>query len=159
MSVKDLLIRQLKRAVDDLFRSVRAMPGEKITWQTSETARTPLDILQECALSLKWPQSILGNKQPTFDLPEEEFQKIQAERARLTSVDACEETARKNLAETIEFIRSYPEDDLDRVISLPFAPNLDLTVAEILASPYWNITYHLGQINYIQTMYGDRENH
>jgi len=25
--------------------------------------------------------------------------------------------------------------------------------------PYWNITYHLGQINYIQTLYGDSVMH
>lgn len=157
ITTKEFLILQLQRAVDDLFRSARAMPEEKLTWQTSETSRTPLDILQECAQSLKWPQHLLRDitETPTT----EAFQAMQTERAQWTTIDACESAARKNLAETIEFIKSYPEDDLNRVISLPFVPNLNLTVAEILASPYWNLTYHLGQINYVQTMYGDREMH
>ncbi len=152
MLLKDFLCLQLSRAVDDLFRSARAMPPEKLAWQASETSRTPSDILRECALSLKWPQSILSgtdlNSQPAQGEEEQEM-----------DLDACEALARKNLTETIDFIRSYPEDDLDRVISLPFAPELNLTVAEILASPYWNITYHLGQINYVQMAYGDREMH
>ena len=63
------------------------------------------------------------------------------------------------MAETLDYIENYPEGDLDRMIALPFMPDLKLSVAEILASPYWNLTYHLGQINFIQTTYGDMEMH
>jgi hypothetical protein len=32
-------------------------------------------------------------------------------------------------------------------------------VADVILSPYWQLVYHTGQVNYIQTLYGDRELH
>jgi hypothetical protein len=34
-----------------------------------------------------------------------------------------------------------------------------MTLAEVLGLPAWNMTYHLGQINQIQLVLGDREMH
>jgi hypothetical protein len=157
MTVKHLAIDMITRSVNDLFRSAKAMPEDKLTWRSGESCRTALEYLQECAQSLSWPKNLLQPGGPNFD--PEMFQKAMEERAQWTTVEACESAARKNLAETTEFIRDYPEDDLDRKISLPFMPDLTLSAAELLVSPYWNMTYHLGQINFIQLMYGDKEMH
>lgn len=157
MTPQELIAIQIAKSVEDLFRSARAMPDDKLDWKPSDTARSALDMLQECAQSLKWPQTILESDGTAFD--QEAFEKARQERAQWTTVALCEEAARRNLTETIEYVKSYPDDDLNRVVPLPFAPELKPTVAEILASPYWNLTYHLGQINYLQTMYGDKEMH
>lgn len=134
------------------------MPADKLEWKPSETNRSAMELLQECAQSLGWPQFMLKENAFAGD-PAEAFEKARLERAAWTTIDACEKAAMDNWAETKRFIAEYPEGDLDREIELPFAPDLKLTVAEILASPYWNLTYHLGQLNYVQLMYGDRDMH
>ena len=158
MTAKELIAIQIERAVTDLFRSAKAMPEDRLNAKSAESCRSPLELLQECAQSLKWaPMLLKSDGPPNFD--PEAFEKARQERAQWTTIDACEEAARKILAETLDYIENYPESDLDRMIALPFMPDLKLSVAEILASPYWNLTYHLGQINFIQTTYGDMEMH
>jgi hypothetical protein len=36
---------------------------------------------------------------------------------------------------------------------------MTVTIADVLGMHYWNLTYHLGQINQIQMMLGDRQMH
>ena len=157
MTTKELAARLVETGMESLFRSARAMPEDKLTWRAGEDCRTALEYLQECAQSLKWPETLLNlDKRP---LGPEAFEAARQERAGWTSLQACEDAARANLPTTLAYIRDYPEGDLDRVIELPFMPDLKMTVLEILCSPYWNATYHLGQINFIQLMYGDKEMH
>jgi hypothetical protein len=42
---------------------------------------------------------------------------------------------------------------------MPFGGGVVMTMADILSLPSWNMVYHLGQINQIQLMLGDREMH
>lgn len=158
MTTKDLIIKTIDRSLGDLFRSARAIPADKLDWKPAETNRSPLELLQECAQSLKWPQFMVQPHAFSGDTTEI-MEKARLERESWTTVDACESAARANWEETKKFIADYPESDLDREIALPFAPDLRLSVAEILASPYWNMSYHLGQLNYVQLMYGDKEMH
>ncbi len=158
MTAKELMIRTIDRSLSDLFRNARAMPEDKLVWKPAEANRSGLEILQECAQSLAWPRTMLKPGAFSGDMSEA-FAAAQSERESWTTVEACEQAARAKWVETRQFILDYPEDDLDRQIPLPFAPDLVLSVAEILSSPYWNLTYHLGQLNYVQLMYGDREMH
>src|SRR5262245_4855463 len=111
MTVKELAVRIVEKSVTDLFRSAKAMPEEKLNWRPAESCRTALEYLQECAQSVKWPISLLSPE--GFQFNPEMFQKAMEERAQWTTLEACEKAARNNLAEVTEFIRSYPEDDLD----------------------------------------------
>ena len=56
-------------------------------------------------------------------------------------------------------ISDFPEGKLDEEITLPFGGGMTMTMADLLGLPYWNTVYHLGQINQIQLMLGDREMH
>ena len=44
-------------------------------------------------------------------------------------------------------------------VTLPFGAGGDWTLAEIIQANYWNTSYHHGQVNYIQTLYGDTASH
>lgn len=158
MTTKDFIIKEIERSMNDLFRSARAMSNEQLNLKVGESCRSALELLQECAQSLKWPSGLLAGGGASSFTPEA-FQKAMEERASWKTAADCEQAARENWKETIEFIRGYDEADLDREIDLPFAPDLRLSVAAILASPAWNMNYHLGQINFIQTTYGDMAMH
>jgi hypothetical protein len=53
--------------------------------------------------------------------------------------------------------RAVPPERLDEAIPLPWAPGMTDKVAHVLMMPYWQFVYHLGQMNYVQIMYGDRQ--
>ena len=44
-------------------------------------------------------------------------------------------------------------------MSLPFGGGMTVSMADVLMMHYWNATYHLGQINQIQLMLGDKAMH
>ena len=52
-----------------------------------------------------------------------------------------------------------PDADLDKKRWLPYDGGRDFTMPEMMDYPRWNFNYHLGQIAYIQTLYGDKEMH
>lgn len=157
MTAKELIAICLRSAVDNLFRSAQGMPEDKLNWRVGDQTRTPLELLQECAQSLKWPESLLSKPEITFD--PEQYEQSLKERRAWNTIDLCENAARRNLEATLAYVRDYPDNDLDRKITLPFAQGIVVTVGEILLSPYWNCVYHLGQINFVQTMYGDTDMH
>lgn len=158
MTTKEFILKEIERSMNDLFRSARAMSDEQLNLKVGEGCRSALELLQECAQSLKWPAGLLGDEGASSFTPEA-FQKAMEERASWKSAADCEQAARSNFKEAAEFIGGYDDSDLDREIDLPFAPDLRLSVAQILGSPAWNMNYHLGQINFIQTTYGDMEMH
>lgn len=49
-------------------------------------------------------------------------------------------------------IEAAPTERLAKVVSLPFGPGMEKTIAEVVLMAYWNTVYHEGQINYIQTL-------
>ena len=63
--------------------------------------------------------------------------------------EACNNLLEENTSKVISAIGDVPDDSLSVAIPMPWGSQ---TVAEIVAYPFWNMTYHLGQINYIGSM-------
>ena len=77
-----------------------------------------------------------------------------------TSVAECEAACQRNLDRFFKYILTFADAKLKDTVDLPFGKGGSLkvfTMAEIMDYPRWNATYHLGQIAYIQTLYGDKE--
>ena len=158
MRFQDAAILITKRASEDIVRCARASPDDKLNWKPLENGRSTLDILQEVAQSPQWGVSILTARAcPPFN--PEMFAEMKKERSAWTTIDACATAMRENNEKLFAIIRDYPDEDLAKRIELPFMPGMVLTLAEIALTQYWNATYHLGQINYIQTLLGDFEMH
>lgn len=156
MSFKEELIQMTEKAGQEFLLNVRAMPADKLTWKPLDTGRSALDLLQEVAQSASYVIPILETRQvPEFN--PEMFAGLMAERQSWDTVEKCEEVMRANHARLFEIIRNFPDEDLKQTVHLPFAGGFDQTMAEIMSYQYWNLSYHLGQVCYIQTLYGDTE--
>ena len=79
------------------------------------------------------------------------------EQAQWTTVDQCESEYIRRFELVDRFFRSMTDDDLKKTKWLPYNGGRDHTYLEMMDYPRWNCTYHLGQIAYIQTLYGDKE--
>ncbi|MCE9558253.1 MAG: DinB family protein, partial [Armatimonadetes bacterium] len=89
-----------------------------------------------------------------FEMSEEAMAQYGEAISKMTSFDECKATLDENLKTMNAAISAFPESRLSEEITLPWGT---FNFAEVMAIPAWNFDYHLGQINYIQTLYGDKE--
>jgi hypothetical protein len=156
MKYQDRVICLIEDAGRDLFRNARAMPEDKLEWKPSETARTALDQIQECAYTpLIFIPILVNRASEPFDMAK--FEEMRAIRRQWTTIDECERVFWENTNKLFDVIRQVPDTDLDVQVQMPWGSSEPL--ATVLLIHFWNLVYHQGQISYIQTIYGDREMH
>lgn len=145
-----------QRALADLVRSVEAVPEDKLDWKPGEHARSALDQLREVAIAPRFHLAILKEGR----LPDgDDHARFRKQAAGLKSAREAIDTAMASTGELCEAIANFPDDRLEEEITLPFGGSLHLSMADVLVIHYWNMVYHNGQVNYIQTLLGDREMH
>ena len=158
MSYQDNIITATENAIESIFRSARAMPAEKIDWSPLAEGRTVLDLLQECAATPLWfVQMITLRKFP--DMTPEDMAKGREARKQWATIDECEKVCKVNSAKLYDAMRAVSEADFMIIVHVPFGGGMDMPLMGVMTAHHWNLTYHLGQVNYIQTLYGDKEMH
>lgn len=121
-------------------------------------ARSALSQMQEIATSGAFFLPIIREgKAPEFT----EHARNEAIRVRLShdTMEKCVEATRKSVVELCAEISRFPDNRLDDEVAMPFGGGITMTMADVLSLPSWNMVYHLGQINQLQLMLGDREMH
>jgi hypothetical protein len=151
MRVQDFIAGQTEVITEGIIRATRAVPADKLEWKPFDNGRSALDQFQECAVS---PEIFLralngGGYVYTDDLRDK--------RKALKTIDEAEVALRKNTAELLKAMRETPDARLEEPIELPWGATWRLV--DVMNMHFWNLTYHVGQINYIQTMLGDFEMH
>ncbi|MCB8933139.1 MAG: hypothetical protein M9921_00210 [Fimbriimonadaceae bacterium] len=158
MRFQDQAVRMTQRALDDICRAARAVPEDKREWVPMGAARSVLDQMQEIAAAAPWFLPILRErKMPVFDA----HAKREAVRLRQThaTVEDCILAAQSHTALLCGVIESMEDEHLEEEIELPFGGGMKLSLADVCMLHHNNMQYHLGQINQIQLMLGDREMH
>lgn len=158
MRYQDQVILMTTRAVEALFRTARAVPADKVTWKPLDNGRTVLDQLQECAQVPLFYKSILEQKKAP-EVDEKYFQESRKLRQQWKTVAECEQKCLENSKQLLDVIGKLSDKDLQVKVKLPFAGGMERTLADLAMSHYANTSYHIGQINYIQTLYGDFDSH
>ncbi|MCS6923330.1 MAG: DinB family protein [Fimbriimonadales bacterium] len=152
MPFQQMVSKLTLNAVDELLRYAKAIPADKLTWRPAAHARSALEILQECAVL---PAAVAAwlHERPQSPPSMEQYAPIWAQAQTLTTLDACEVALRENTQKLLQAVESLSEADLNQTAVAPWGRTY--TLAEGCFIHYWNLTYHLGQIAYIQLLYGD----
>jgi hypothetical protein len=151
-TVQQIAARLVRTAAEDLARSFAAMPADKQTWAPLEEGRCALMQVQENAVINAWFTAMLTDRV----VPPLEESPFATERALDTSDKALTALA-ANTEKLVAAIGAFPDADLDQSLKMPWGETS--TYEETLFGAYWNMVYHIGQIAYIQTLYGDKEMH
>lgn len=148
--IQPFLARVTKKAADDLIAAVERIPEDKRNWIPMGEARTALDQAAECAI-LNGSSSELA--QTRAWRPEWNAEWLQNGKADLVAKGwpAIKSLLQENTAKMIATIEALPDEDLAIEIKMPWGM---MPLAEEASYPYWNMTYHEGQINYIALMLG-----
>lgn len=156
MSFTQLVSKLTLDAVDELLRYAKAIPADKLNWRPAAHARTALEILQECAVL---PAAITAwlHDRPQSPPSMDQYALYWAQAEMLSTIEACEHALRENTQKLLQAVASLPEAELSQTAVAPWGKTY--TLAEGSLIHHWNVTYHLGQIAYIQLLYGDTEFH
>lgn len=152
MRIQDFIAEQTLKSMEGLLRQAKSVPADKLGWKPVDEGRSVLSQLAECAVIPSYMPEILATlKGPEFS--EEMMAQYHAATAAITTLEDAEVLMRENTAKAVEAMRRVTDADLEKEISF-FGPN-PWKICAIMQSHDWNLTYHTGQICYIQTLLGD----
>lgn len=146
------MCRYTEGAVDMLYRFARRVPEDKLEWKPYEEGRTILDQLQECAQAPIWYIPMLD---PSFSHGFANYEEMQTARKEWKTLEDCERVTHENTAKLLEVVRNVSDEDLNTEVKMPWGETM--RKVDVIGFHHWNLTYHLGQIAYVQTLYGDKE--
>ncbi len=144
-------------AAEEAFRYARAVPAEKLDWSPEGVGQTVMSMCRELAMTPSWAAFVFTPDEFKFDAETHASQK--AEMETWTTVDDCENQFKQRMETLRDVYLGLSDEDLKKTKWLPFNGGRDHTFLELLDYPRWNCTYHLGQIAYIQILFGDKEMH
>ena len=160
MKLQDFTIDATREAMDEAFRYAKTVPADKLEWKPMDAGQSVLSMCRELAQCADWTVGLLETG--AMDWSEESQAAGFEEAAEWKTAEACETAAKEKLEKFAAYARDYPDAKLKETVDLPFGPNGSMrtfTMGEIMDYPRWNATYHLGQIGYVQTLYGDKGMH
>jgi hypothetical protein len=152
MTLQQLAASRTKRAAQDLIAAAESTPAERLSWVPMGEARTILDQLTECVVAnMKWTQILRTRRYA--NLGRVVWEAVESECDSLSKLTT---RLQQSAADLCEAIGSIPDNETGDEIETEWGP---YTLADCCLHAYWNMVYHEGQINYIQTLYGDTEEH
>ena len=147
-SLQTFLAKAVQSAAKDLETALFRVPEDKRNWSSMGDARSAIDMVAECAMLCDPTEIVTSRSFPsTFNF--EEYKRNKEELAK--DWNAVKSLLDVNVAKAAAFILTVPDEDLNIEIAFPWG---NMTVAQVLSYPYWNMSYHEGQINYIASMLG-----
>lgn len=149
MNLQSFLAQSTQKLAVDLQAALDRLPDDKKGWTPAETSRSALDQAAECAILNGSTVNLIQSRQwpDTFDFEAfiRDKQKLAADPA------AAKELLQKNTQRVADAIKAVADADLEIPITTPFGT---MSLAQIMSYPYWNMSYHEGQINYIASILG-----
>lgn len=153
MTVPDFVARQTERMAESLAHFIASTPADRLVWhpklENEQATRSILEQIGECISVNRGLTTLLRTGELT--LPPEGWPEV-----IFDSGQEAQEQLVVSARELGETIRVLTPEDLTRTFSHPRGPILG---EHILLMGYRNMAYHAGQLNFIQTLYGDTEFH
>ncbi len=145
-SIPDYVAEKTEQAALDLLAAAQEVPEDRRAWKPSDQSRSALDQLAECALLNRYTASVIENQ----GWPEDGFANYMADKAVIEKDwDTAVAALKESIPGLVAAIRAFPEDKLGVEISTSFGP---MTLEKNVSYPWWNMSYHQGQITYIALM-------
>ncbi len=148
-SLQDFLATSTIKAAVDLETAFNRLTEEKRDWQPAEGSRSALNQVAECAIMNAGTIDLIHTKRFPADFNVEQYQ--QQITALTGDWPTLQRLLHENAANVVDVIRTVSDEDLGIMIDMPWGP---MSLAQVISYPYWNMTYHEGQINYIASMLG-----
>lgn len=141
----------------ELFlRNFAHVPDDKLNWTPTPTAKSALRIAAHTALYAgRFAAMIRDRRLPVVDNVAEWLAQREAEEVAITSREEMEWIFREGTAEVLAALDNLTPEEVE--MSLDSGQGWSMPMTQLMALPGWHATLHTGQIDYIQTCWGDEE--
>jgi hypothetical protein len=134
------------------------VPDDKLNWTPTPTAKSALRIAAHTALYAgRFARMIRDRKVPASDNLAEWLAQRNAEEAAITCRSEIETVFRKGTEEVLAALDSLTPEAIGS--SLDSGQGWSMPMTFLMNLPGWHATLHAGQIDYLQTCWGDQEVH
>lgn len=145
------------RAKSLLLKTFEYVPEDRLNWSPSADAKTPVQIVAHCAVSNTAFAGILRGEGPQLPSdPAEAIAFIRNGGSDVTSRKVAIQMIEDSVDEVLNALDYVSPDRMDSIIDTPFGP-LPYTLFITLSGEH--MTGHMCQIAYIQTIWGDLQDH
>jgi hypothetical protein len=154
-------ITQAKEAAQqgktELLKTFEFVPDDKLTWSPSPSARTALWMVAHCGAANRAFATILrGEALPISDDPEEAAAQVRNGGRDVMSREAAVRLVEESTAEVLAALDTVTAE---RLASSPDTPLGPLPFSVWMAIPGQHMSGHTRQLEYLQTIWGDLEDH
>ena len=150
MDAKETLIKLIQDGLPLLTNAAKAVPADKYDWKPEPTARSTRELFTEAVTMLSNTAKMLDQ----HEIPSDYDEVSKGNSAK--NADELSLQAQQDSQTLFAAIRAFPQADVETTIDLPCGV---FSYFQMMSYPYWNLIWHAGQINYIQTLYGDTQMH
>jgi hypothetical protein len=145
---------EFERICGRLLKNLATTPDDKLNWSPAPSARTPLEIAFHCAKSIALLHGCIDGRDTMPSLTSEQFDAHFREQERnLGSREDVVKMIHENSAAYITWLEGLSEEKLSGTWNSPFG---EVPVATAITFPGFHASGHVSQLEYIQTIYGDR---
>jgi uncharacterized damage-inducible protein DinB len=142
-----------KRLSEDIIGLVEATPADKQTWKPLGEGRSVLEILVEVAGTNLYAAKLLATRELPAWWDDDAHAKFAADNDTVPKAVA---TLRSSVDALTRAIDRFPATSWDDKVALPWDGGMSRSYNEVALLGFSHMTYHQGQIAYIQTLYGDK---
>ncbi len=144
------------RAKGRVTSALASTPDDKINWSPSSTARTPIEEVVHSALSIKGMQGWLDGNPFPFESMKALDDYSRSREAEFKTRESALELLETHSNEFISWLDGLSDEKVASTFSTPMG---DFPMASAITFPADHLRAHASQMDYIQTIYGDREWH
>lgn len=137
------------------LRNFSHVPDEKLTWSVTPTAKSALRIAAHAALyASRFARMIEEKKLPAVDNLDAWLAQRDAEEDAVTSREEVEKAFRQGTAEVLAALDSLTPEDVASTLDSGQGWSMPMTF--LMKLPGWHAVLHTGQIDFLQTCWGDQ---
>lgn len=152
MKSKELIISMAEQFTELFIKDLEAIPDGNESKSWGGTSRSAIQIAAECVEFINSSTNSLDKAQ--MELTQEGFA---ASEERIKSKQQAIEELREANRKFVQKVESLSDEQLAETVTAPWGT--PLSRANYAAIVPTHTFYHDGQLNYIQTLYGDKDTH
>ena len=148
---------KIVRYSERMLHLLSFVPDDKLTWTPSPTAKSSLRIVAHSAVTSKrFADIITGNMPERMPSPEEFFKGLDEAGEKITTRESVIALMKETTAELCKALDTVTAANIDSMPCSPFGA---------IAMQFWmeegsaHMAGHTGQLEYMQTIWGDLDNH
>ncbi|MEI8281638.1 MAG: DinB family protein [Armatimonadota bacterium] len=140
------------QGMDMFLRNFSYVPDDKLNWSPTPTSKSALRVAAHTAVTnSNFADFIRNRKLPAGDDIPGFVARTAAAEAAITSREEMERVFRENTQKVLDALDMLSDEDVEIV----FDSGMSMKFLMRLAG--WHATLHLGQIDYLQTCWGDQQ--